>query len=128
VGRDTLKLAGGSAIVGIVLLVFVFGPLRVADGLYRVGLWPRLTPDEVYQEMSARYLNRSVTGCTEGLNGWDYICELDPKQNKFYDKIAVMGGAFGIAWWTELPPGPVPDREAYVETTRPQLETQRGQR
>lgn len=125
--QDTLKLGGASAIVGIVLLVFVFGPLRIADGLYRAGLLPRLTPDEVYQELSTKYHSKSVTGCSTGLNGWDYVCNLDPKQNKFYDKIAVMGGPFGIAWWTELPPGAVPDREAYVETARARVEAQRSQ-
>jgi hypothetical protein len=128
VSQDTLKLAGGSVIVGVVLLVFVFGPLRIADGLYAAGLWPRLSPDEVYQELLTKYHSRSVTGCSKGLNGWDYVCNLDPKQNKFYDKMGVMGGPFGIAWSSELPPGQIPDREAYVETARARFETERGER
>ena len=79
--RDTLGLAGTSALVGVVLVVFLFGPLPVAEGLYRAGLWPRLTPDEVREKYLTAY-HIDLTRCSKGVNGWDYICErpADPKR------------------------------------------------
>ena len=114
VNRDTVRLAGVTALVGVVLVAFVFGPYPVAQGLYRAGLWPRLTPDEVSEQ------DTSLTRCSEGVNGWDYICErpADPKRYLAEAKIGVMGSVFGIGWSTELPPGPVPDRSAFEAESR----------
>jgi len=121
VNKDTLRLAGASGLAIIFLVLFVFGPLTVADGLYRAGLWPRLTPDEVYQKLSTMTpIPIHVTGCSAGVNGWDYVCELS--QNRFYDRIAVMGGVYGIASITEIRPGPLPDREAYQAEAQAQFE------
>ncbi len=125
--RDTLGLAGTTALVGVVLVVFLFGPLPVAEGLYRTGLWPRLTPDEVREQSWTDY-HITLTRCSKGVNGWDYICEppADPKRQ--YDKVGVMGSVFGIGSWSDLPPGPVPDRAAYVAESRVRYERMRNQR
>ena len=72
----------------------------------------------MYQKLLATRVN--VTGCSEGENGWDYVCELS--ENKFYDRIAVMGGVYGIAWFAEIRPGPLPDREAYEAEAQAQFE------
>ena len=127
--KDTLGFVGASMLATVGLVVFLFGPYRVAEGLYRAGFWPRLTPDEVRQELSTKG-RRNPTRCSEGVNGWDYICDVPMgPTNKFYDKIAVMGSVFGIGWWAELPPGPLPDRAAYEAEGRARLErAQRGQR
>jgi hypothetical protein len=125
VNRDTLGLAGGTALVGILLLLFLFGPLPLAERLYRAGLWPRLTPDQLRQEFSTRH-HLELTGCSKDVNGWDYVCELsaDPKRHLPYDKIAVMGSVYGIGSIEALPPGPLPDRAAHEAEDR----LERGQR
>jgi hypothetical protein len=97
-----------------------------ADGgtLYRAGLWPRLTPDEVREQSWTDY-HITLTRCSKGVNGWDYICEppADPKRQ--YDKVGVMGSVFGIGSWSDLPPGPVPDRSAYEAEARARYERMR---
>ena len=121
--RDTLNLAGTTALVGVALVVFVFGPGPMAEGLYRAGLWPRLTPDEV-RELSLTKYHINLTSCSKGVNGWDYICEPggrpDPKYP--YDKVGVMGSVFGVGSWSDLPPGPVPNRSAYEAEGQARLE------
>jgi hypothetical protein len=92
--------------------VFLIGPLPVAEGLYRAGLWPRLTPDEVREKFWTRY-HIDLTRCSKGVNGWDYLCEPPADPNRHYDKVGVMGSVFGIGSWSEFPPGPVPDRSAF---------------
>lgn len=117
--EDTLWLAGASAVVAIVFAVFVFGPLPVAEGLYRAGLWPRLTPEEVREQLSTKY-GTHVAACSAGVNGWDYVCgPLERSQSPVRpDKLAVTGSVLGIRSMTSLPPGPVPDRAAYEAAER----------
>ena len=125
--RDALGLAGATALVGVVLVVFVFGPGPMAEGLYRAGLWPR-HPDEVRERFWTRH-QIEMTGCSEGVNGWDYVCEAPPRSRRAdYDKLGVMGSVFGLGSWSPLPPGPVPDRSAYVEESRARYERMRSQR
>jgi hypothetical protein len=99
--------------------------LPLAEHLYRAGLWPRLTPDEVRQELSSKS-HYDLTGCSNDVNGWDYVCELsaDPKRHLPYDKIAVMGSVYGIGSIEAIPPGPLPDRAAHEAEDR----LERGQR
>ena len=126
--KDTLRLAGTTVLVGVVLVVFVFGPLPMADGLYRAGLWPRLTPDEVREESWTKY-HMDLTRCSKGVNGWDYICEPPADLKRQHDKVGVMGSVFGIGSFSYLPPGPVPNRSAYEAEGQARLERmQRSQR
>jgi hypothetical protein len=41
---------------------------------------------------------------------------------KFYDKIGVMGSVYGIGWFAELRPGPLPNRAAYQAEVRDRFE------
>jgi hypothetical protein len=88
----------------------------VAGGLYAVGLWPRLTPEEVALKLKADY-RVTVTHCAHGTNGWEYICQLPtrPGKRQFFDKLGVYGSPRGIGHWVELRPGPIPSREAHEE-------------
>jgi hypothetical protein len=122
VNRDRLGFVGASALATVGLVVFLFGPLPIAEGLYRAGLWRRLTPDDVREQFGTKY-HKDLLRCSKGVNGWDYICELD--KNRFYDKLGVMGSVFGIGWWAELPPGPVPDRSALEAEGQARLERMR---
>jgi len=94
VNRDTLGFVGASALATVGLVVFLFGPLPIAEGLYRAGLWRRLTPDEVREQFGTKY-HKDLLRCSKGVNGWDYICELD--KNRFYDKLGVMVPSSGLA-------------------------------
>jgi hypothetical protein len=116
--RDTLRLLGGSLCLGVAFFLFVFGPLPTAEALYRHGLWPRLTPEELQAELKQRY-KITVTRCEEGTNGWDYICWRPPERAKRTDKLGVQGSPFGVGSWVELRPGPVPSREEYRTRAKP---------
>jgi hypothetical protein len=108
------KELGGSVLLGVAVVVFLAGPLRVADALYAYGLWPRLTPEEV--RLKLKDSGVTVTECATGTNGWQYICQLPSGRRgvrQFYDKLGVQGSPFGIGLWTDLPPGPIPSWESY---------------
>jgi len=113
--RGTLQLLGGSVCLGAVVLVFTVGVLPIAEALYAYGLWPRLTAQELPLHLKQRY-RITVRECSEGTNGWDYICQLPPQRpgvRQFYDKLGVLGSPFGVGVMVELRPGPVPAREDY---------------
>ena len=73
---SSLRIFGLSCIV----LVLLVGPFPIMDFLYRIGLYPQATGEQVVAALKSGHRAESAT-CEPDVAGWEFVCDYTLRQS-----------------------------------------------